>query len=88
MTPDDKAYIAFIMEPLKEAWRKHGLKRNPKNLDEAASKAGLGYKTFEAYRVARHRQWLLQQLPGYMEKAGRKQRAKAKDEKAGQGSLF
>lgn len=80
----DRAYVDFIMEPLREAWRATGERRNPVSLDEAAKAFDSAYRGFEDYREGRHRQWLLLQIPDAMEQA----KASQRDRKKGQSTLF
>lgn len=80
-TPEN--YKEFVMQPLREAWRKGPDRhRNPESLDEAAQ--CFGDKSFEVYRVGRHRQWLLLQMDNIIDSA----KVKHKDAAAGQETFF
>lgn len=80
LTPEERAYLDFVMEPLREVAKKKNCQ--PQTLDEAAKIAG--YPSFEEYHTIRHRQWMLVHLPAVMERG----KQTHKDKETGQGKLF
>lgn len=78
----DANYIEFVIGPLRDRWQEDGPKRRPRSLDEVAEH--FGERSFEAYRIGRHRQWMLLQLDNILAKTN----ARKKDADSGQVTLF
>jgi hypothetical protein len=80
LSSEDRAYVDFLLRPLAEKCKELGVK--PQSFNEAA--IACGYHSFEDYRMIRHRQWLLLQIPAAIEKVQQEQR----EARTGQQTLF